>query len=215
MESRELDIDVAGCAAAHQALLATLDAMSEDQARAPSVLPGWTVGHVATHLARNAEAFTGMLLAANEGDVAHMYPGGFEQRESDINVGAVRGAPDLVADVRAGIWELEGTWANLSTRGWQGSGITPLGPIKIADIPFRRWREVVVHHGDLGLGYSWRAWPHDYVAIELVNMNAMWANKRPNGGSVPAQALDLEPNERLAWLMGRTVVEGLEPARIY
>ena len=59
--SRELDRDVEGCAGAHQRLLAGLEDLTDDQARRDSLLPGWTVGHVLTHLARNAEAFTRLL----------------------------------------------------------------------------------------------------------------------------------------------------------
>src|SRR5689334_7238099 len=83
---RELD----GAVAAHRALVDALDGLDDATARRPSLLPGWSVGHVLAHLARNAEGMTGMLAAAARGDVAAQYPGGAAQREGDIGAGAGR-----------------------------------------------------------------------------------------------------------------------------
>ena len=63
-ERRQLDTDVAGCAQSHQALLAELDGLAradEVSVTQASLLPDWTVGHVLTHLARNADAMAGMI----------------------------------------------------------------------------------------------------------------------------------------------------------
>ncbi len=72
MDARRLDRDVAGAAAAHQGLLAMLDeqlvADSLDGS-APSRLPGWTIGHVLTHLARNADSIVRVLVATEQGEV--------------------------------------------------------------------------------------------------------------------------------------------------
>ena len=69
--SRALDDDVAGCAAAHQRLLGDLDSVLETADVDPtqaSRLPGWTVGHVLTHLARNADALRNMIEGAAVGE---------------------------------------------------------------------------------------------------------------------------------------------------
>ena len=86
----------------------------DDQARQPSLLPDWTVGHVATHIARNAEGHLRMLRAALDGDVAAMYPGGRAQRSADIEAGAGRAAAELLADVMQTAAELERTWAEMT-----------------------------------------------------------------------------------------------------
>ena len=44
---------IALCPAAHARLLARANRLAEDQVRAPSRLPGWSVGHVLAHLARS------------------------------------------------------------------------------------------------------------------------------------------------------------------
>ena len=76
--------------AAHGALAASIDGLDDETARRPSLLPGWTVGHVLAHLARNADGMRGMLDGGGRGEVAAQYPGGAAQREADIAAGAGR-----------------------------------------------------------------------------------------------------------------------------
>ena len=54
-------------------------------------------------------------------------------------------------------------------RRWDGAGISVSGaPFPADDLPFRRWREVLVHHADLGdAGYTPSNWPAEYVDEEL------------------------------------------------
>jgi len=54
----------------HARLRATLAGLTDADARGPSLLPGWSVGHVLTHLARNADSLVRMLKAAARGDVS-------------------------------------------------------------------------------------------------------------------------------------------------
>jgi maleylpyruvate isomerase len=216
MDVSELDRTVAGCAASHQRLLEHLDGLTDAQARAPSLLPEWSVGHVLTHLARNAEGFLRMLAGASRGEVAEMYPAGLDGRQADIEAGAGRDAAALVADVRDTIYRLEGQWAGMSAEAWAGEGVGVFGPVPIADIPFRRWREVEVHHADLGLGYGPAQWPPEYVRLELQRLGMLWASRKPMGmTSLPEAALAAAPHERVAWMLGRQEIDGLGPAGIY
>ena len=51
-----------------------------------------------------------------------------------------------------------------------------------ADLPFRRWREVVVHHADLGdEGYTPAKWPSDYVREDLRMMEMRYSARQPMG----------------------------------
>ena len=61
-----LDVEVclSGVRDATAALLDGLRGLTDDEARRPSLLPGWTVGHVLTHLARNADGVRGMIEGA-------------------------------------------------------------------------------------------------------------------------------------------------------
>lgn len=216
-QARAIDRAVAGAAAAHQALLADLDGLLErgglddDVVRRPSLLAGWTVGHVLTHLARNADSHARILVAAGRGEVVDQYVGGFEGRTAEIEAGAARAAAEQVADVRSSIWTLEAAWATCPPEGWAGYGRGSRGDrIPVADLAFRRWREVVVHHGDLGLGYGWSDWPSDYVRLELDRRVMAWQARMGMGLTTLAPAvLALDPRERLAWLLGRHHVPGL------
>lgn len=211
----DLDRDLAGAARAHRAVIATLQDLTDEQAGKPSLLPGWTVGHVATHIARNADGYIRMLEAAGRGEIARMYPGGREQREHDIEAGSGRSAHDLVADVSATAAALEATWAVTSKDAWSGRGETIAGELTVSDLLFIRWREVAVHHADLGLGYTWADWDAEYVRLDLVRLSMLWASRRPMGmADLPPQVQSVQPHQRVAWLLGRTEIDGLGPAGI-
>ena len=48
-------------------LVRSVDAMTDDQWRQPSLLPGWTRAHVVAHLTLNAEGLSGALEGVHEG----------------------------------------------------------------------------------------------------------------------------------------------------
>ncbi len=211
----DLDRDIAGAARAHVAVIAALQDLGDDQVRQPSLLPGWTVGHVATHIARNAEGHLRMLEAARLGEVGVMYPGGREQRSRDIEAGSGRTAQELTADVTVTAAAIEAVWSTMSKEGWSGRGDMVGGDVIMSDLPFIRWREVAVHHSDLGIGYTWADWDPEYVRLELVRLTMQWASRKPMGMTeLPPTALAVSPHQRVAWLLGRTEIEGLAPAGI-
>ena len=215
-----IERDIRGATTAHGNLVTMLQSLTDGEARSPSLLPDWTVGHVLTHIARNADGFVLMTEAANRGEVGAQYPGGFEQRNADIETGSGRSAAELIADVTAACVRLEAAWAATTATGWEGTGQSPVGPMQINALPFRRWRETIVHHADCGLtgdkSFSWRDWPTDYVRLELEQMTMLYASRKPMGlTSLPAEALAVDDRHRLAWLMGRAVIDGLAHAGIY
>lgn len=209
--ARQIDADVAGCAAAHQRLLDGLADLTDDQVVQPSLLPGWTVGHVLTHLARNADGVIAMVEGACRGEIAEQYPGGIERRARDIEDGAGRSARALVADVRSSIYRVEAAWTSCTAQGWQGVGRGVIaGDIPVAQMPRRRWREVAIHHVDLGLGFTSADWSADFVRSELAHQVLTWKSRRPMGMTdLPPQALALAPHDRLAWFVGRLSIEGV------
>ena len=185
---------VAGCRAAHRRLFATTRAIDEATARQPSRLPGWTVAHVLTHLARNADSHVRILLAAERGEVVEQYAGGVEQRAADIEAGAGRPRDALVTDVGQAALDLETVWAEITADGWAGHGLSRGRTRPARELPFLRWREVELHHVDLGLGYEPTDWPEDYVAREL----RLAVDRLPDRVADPADRRRL-----LAWLVGR------------
>jgi maleylpyruvate isomerase len=211
----DLDRDLAGAAKAHDVVIAALQDLTDEQARQPSLLPGWSVGHVVTHIARNAEGHVRMLEAASRGEVGTMYPGGLDQRTRDIEAGAGRPAAELAADVTASTAQIEAVWAELPDKAWAGRGLTIAGESVMSDLVFIRWREVTVHHADLGLGYSWLDWDAEYVRLELARLTMLWASRKPMGMTdLPPQAMAVTPHQRVAWMLGRAEIEGLAAAGI-
>lgn len=214
---RDLDRDVAMAAGAHQRLLAVLDELVAADAfdvAAPSRLPGWTKGHVLTHVARGGDGHARILVGAAEGQVVTQYEGGPEGRAAEIESGASRPARQQLDDLRRSIWRLESLWA---TTTWEGRGIAPSGAeIPLRELPFLRTREVAIHHVDLDVGDEFEDLPSEYVRLELRRMEMLWRASRPMGLTpLPAAALTLPPPARLAWLTGRRSVEGLDPAGIF
>ena len=199
-----LEEDRLGCQAAHARLLQTVAAVTDADVRRPSLLPGWTVGHVLAHLARNADSHVRMLEAAARGEVAGQYPGGNEQRAADIAAGATRTAQELAEDVAESMMRLEATWRRTPEAAWaHGIGRVASGDEwPLADLPFYRWREVEIHHADLGLGFGWADWSDAYVDAELPRALAGLPGRLAPG--VDTAFVDAVPQRRLlAWLVGR------------
>ena len=186
--------------------------LTDVQARQPSLLPGWTVGHVLAHVARNADGMRNMVEGAAVGEVRAQYPGGAEQRSGDIEAGAGRPAAELVADVDETGAALVAAFVALDAAGWARSGTSFGNVVPITQVPRRRRREVLIHHADLGFGYTWAQWPEEFVRDELRAQTMEWASRKPMGlTGLPAAALAVPDAQRLAWLLGRAEIEGLGP----
>ncbi|HEV3353003.1 MAG TPA: maleylpyruvate isomerase N-terminal domain-containing protein, partial [Acidimicrobiales bacterium] len=84
--------DIEAVADAHRRLIERIRDLSDDEARKPSLLPDWSVGHVLTHLARNADSHVRRADAAVAGVVVDQYPGGYDSRAAEIEAGASRPA---------------------------------------------------------------------------------------------------------------------------
>jgi maleylpyruvate isomerase len=211
------DVWIAVATSEHRRLLDGLDerlAAGTLDVSAASLLPDWTIGHVITHVTHSGDGHLRMLDAAASGVVGQQYPGGREQRNSGIEQGATRTASEQLDDLHRSIAALEARWASMPD--WSGTGASMGGEVAVADLPFLRIREVAIHHADLGLGYTFDDLPDAYLRDELRRMEMLWAARQPMGmTSLPAGALDAPPAQRLAWLMGRGAIAGLDPAAIY
>ncbi len=190
---------LAGCRASHARLLDTVAGLDEAGVRGPSRLEGWTVGHVLTHLARNADSHTRMLRAALQGEAVEQYAGGGQERAGAIEGGADRPVAELRTDVVRSTTELEAAWAAMTPHAWDGHGLSRGRPWPCRTLPFFRWREVEVHHVDAGTGYDPADWPDEYVRRELPRLLS----------TVPGRLTD-GPQRRqfLAWLTGRAASPG-------
>jgi maleylpyruvate isomerase len=191
---------VLGCIEAHGRLTERLELIDDVVIARPSRLPGWTIGHVLTHLARNADSLADVLEAAADGHSVPQYPGGLEQRAGDIEEGATRSAAACANDVRRAAKRIEAVFAELPDRVWDAFGVGFHGePSPCRTIPFRRWTEVEFHHVDLGLGYEPENWPAEFVSLALVDT----LNDLPPRIVAAGQRASM-----LAWLAGRSDAPG-------
>jgi maleylpyruvate isomerase len=145
------------------------DGWSDAEVRAPSLLPGWTRGHVLAHIARNADGITRTLTGALRGERLARYPGGREGCTADIEAGAGRPLAEQLADVRESADRLDRAFAAVADAdGWAlPTEDRPAGEYVVA-----RWTEVEVHRVDLGGGYGADQWPAAFVGRLLPELAA-------------------------------------------
>jgi maleylpyruvate isomerase len=181
-------------------LFATIEQIDDALAARPSLLPGWSIAHVLTHLARNADSFVRVLAGAAEGLEVRQYPGGSAERTRDIEQGAKRQASEILDDVRDSARRLDAAWIDTPLVVWQRQGLRGDGsPLPCRFLPMSRWREVEVHHADLGLGYGVSDWPAEFVSADL----PFALDRLPERIEDPRQRAAL-----LAWVYGRVAEPG-------
>ncbi|MFG1864933.1 maleylpyruvate isomerase N-terminal domain-containing protein [Microbispora bryophytorum] len=213
-------------AEATERLLATAARLTDEDLRAPSLLPGWTRGHVLAHVARNADSYVNLLTWARTGVRTPQYASA-QAREAGIEAGAGRRPGEQLADLRDSAERFAAAAGRMPAEAWTApvSGMNP--PDHPAwYVPIRRLREVEVHHADLGAGYGWADWPETYVRRELYDTMLWLGDECPVGevvaldpgtgrvlrtwtGLSDGPAVEGTPRELLAWLAGRTDGAGL------
>jgi maleylpyruvate isomerase len=204
-------------------LLASAGALTDTGVREPSLLPGWTRGHVLTHIARNADGLGNLLRWARTGITTPMYASR-EARQADIEAGAGRSAADLAADVQATAIAFAAEAASLPDEAWtaQVQGLTG-PPIPGRSVLDWRLRELEIHHVDLAVGYRPGDWPGEFVTASLPGVAGEFAGRedtpscllQPDGSGLGPFQIGPEqttgqpvlvrgsPASLLAWLIGR------------
>ena len=202
-----VDRDIDALDESHQRLTDDLRAMTDVDPATPTALPGWTVGHVMTHIARNADSTIRMLAGLSQ------YWKGVESRGADIELGASRPWDELVDDVA--ITSEAVTRQIRDVTDWSGTVQATTAVRPKATLPQMRRREVEIHRVDLGMGYGFADLPDDFVAFESRRLTMLWQARQPMGlTALPDAVLTLPERERLAWLFGRRALEGVEPAGV-
>ena len=193
------EVDIARVADAHVRLVAAIAALDDDDVRRPSLLPGWTVGHVLAHLARNADSHVQRAEAAVRGEVVDQYAGGDAGREAEIDDGSRRPAAEIIEDVRSSARAVDHAWAAVPAEAWVGRSRDATGRERpLFELPSRRWQEVEVHAVDVGV-VSHRDWPTDFVLEWLPRTRERMWSQAP---AIAAVSFD-DPHDELAWLYGR------------
>ncbi|RAY11859.1 hypothetical protein DPM19_28205 [Actinomadura craniellae] len=148
-------------------LVTTLRGLADADMRAPSALPGWSRGHLATHIARNADSLWNLLEWARTGTEIAQYPSP-AARNADIESGAGRPAAALADDVEESAARLAGQVRALPEDAWHAPVQALAGWSHPAWFTvYRRWQEVEAHHVDLAAGHRVADWSGPYVRWAL------------------------------------------------
>lgn len=197
-----------------------LDGLTDDLVRAPSVLPGWTRGHVLAHLTGLGSAIARQAEYTRVGERVDFYDGGQAGRTADIEASAGRSAAVHSREVRTAALRVEAAFAAQTEDSW--SHPTGSRGRTVAQLAESWWRELAIHLTDLDLGVGYAVWTPDlldhlagYLAgrvpqgtrLELIPVDGVagpWdlGDQAVNPTVVRGTAADL-----VAWLAGR-VPEG-------
>ncbi|SDG90686.1 maleylpyruvate isomerase [Lentzea fradiae] len=207
-------------------LYEVVEELDESAVRGDSLLPGWSRGHVITHLARNADALVNLLTWARTG-VEHQAYTSRTDRDADIEEGAHRLLQVIRADLDSACQRFDTACRELPAHAWRAEVSAPKGqPIPAAKVPLLRLREIWIHLIDLDAGIGFDDLPADFVreflddaveqfagrvdpfAIEVTLPDGTqrgWTVNGPDSrGSVSGSASAV-----LGWLTGRTDGSGL------
>ena len=207
-------------AAATARLQETVSRLDDGQAREASLLPGWSRGHLLSHIARNADSLRNLLIWARTGVVTPQYRDAAE-RDEGIAAGAGRPAADLLADLAASAAALDSEAASLPDTAWSAQ----VAGLRGAPHPawytlWRRLSEVEIHHADLGAGYGPGHWPPDFATyclrraaggftgpdapVAMLSCTDVPLRVRiGEPGAEPADTISGPVRSLLAWLIGR------------
>lgn len=139
---------------ATQRLLGDTISLSERAWQEPGRLPGWTRAHVATHLARNADAFVRAIDSVLTGRRGLMYDSD-DDRELAIERGSERSGLELQIDLDTSAGNLRERLDLLdSVPGRLTVELSPGTFLRSDLLPLARLYEVIIHHVDLDCGFE-------------------------------------------------------------
>ncbi|MGH3239226.1 MAG: maleylpyruvate isomerase family mycothiol-dependent enzyme, partial [Spirillospora sp.] len=193
-------------------IIGTLSGLGDEDMRAPSGLPGWSRGHVATHIARNADSLWNLLEWARTGVEIPQYPS-VDVRNAELEAGAGRGGAELVEDVRATAARLAEQARTLPDDAWNAQVKVIMGwSLPAWYVLFRRWHEVEAHHVDLAAGYGPADWPETYVrwalGSTLTDVAAAPEKRRGDLNGHRITATDSGESADLGWAPGGPEASG-------
>lgn len=219
-----IETQLAAVTAATTRLLATVDTLDDAALPEPSLLPGWTRGHVLAHLSRNADSLVNLLLWAHTGIETPQYANA-ALRAADIEAGAPRPLAEQRTDLVESADRLLGLAKALPVEKWNAEVRTRHGrAIPASRVPWMRLLEVEIHHVDLAAGYTPDDWSADFVNTLLPEITTSLSPSAEEafavhaadtgfeavvGSGAPNRTLTAPASRLLAWLTGRGKGEDL------
>jgi maleylpyruvate isomerase len=193
--TRTLEDSLAWAARGDELVLKATAGLTDDDLRAPSTLPGWSVGNLVAHVAANADALLNLVTWAMTGVETPMYASPDERAEG-IAKGDKISAAEAKAWLGASTARLAEGFASLTDAEWAHEVRTAQGrTVPATVVPFLRSREGMVHAVDLDRGVTFADLPESFLDALIEDILA----KRGNVTDLPAG-----PKPDLAaWLAGR------------
>ncbi|NYE93812.1 maleylpyruvate isomerase [Psychromicrobium silvestre] len=133
-----------------------LEAHSDDEIREASALPAWTRAQVYAHLRGISAAMARQLEYAARGELIELYDGGMDGRNADIARLAALEQPELLTAVQEAFGSLAAAIDALSDADLGARVSYREG--NVSDALEALWRELVIHHTDLLIGFTSAAW---------------------------------------------------------
>ncbi|GAA3447484.1 maleylpyruvate isomerase family mycothiol-dependent enzyme [Planomonospora venezuelensis] len=191
-------------------LLSTVAGLSDADLAEPSRLPGWTRGHLITHVARNADSLVNLVDWARTGVETPQYPS-VAARDADIAAGASRPVKEQLADLEESSARLAAAFRDMPAAAWSAmvSGMQP-PPHPAWYLLVRRVRETEIHHVDLGAGYDCSDWPEPFVRRELHDAMVSWSRELSTVSEIVVEEVKDGDKHRQVWrdLGSGPVVQG-------
>ncbi|MFI6767707.1 maleylpyruvate isomerase family mycothiol-dependent enzyme [Streptomyces sp. NPDC050355] len=202
--------DVAAVRQATERLLVSVSKLDDTAIGEPSLLPGWTRGHVLAHLARNADALVNLLTWARTDVPAPMYASA-RARDADIERDADRPLAAHLVDLKESAERFDAAVDGLPEERRSYEVEMRNGVVERADrLPLRRLAEVELHHLDLGVGHTLDQLPPGFVDGYLAFLATIKFAGHPD-----LPALELRTDDGRRWRTGRTAATpGTEAAPV-
>ncbi|WP_134773066.1 maleylpyruvate isomerase family mycothiol-dependent enzyme [Ornithinimicrobium flavum] len=135
-------------------LLRTCRGLAAADAHRDTLCEGWDAAHLLSHVARNAEALSNLVLWAQDGVEREAYTSP-EQREADIEAGAALPWDRIVEDVEVTAARFRELAQSLTGPAGDAEVRTRTGNVvRGHQVISMRINEVVLHHVDLAAGHD-------------------------------------------------------------
>jgi maleylpyruvate isomerase len=192
--SHTLDDTLRWMSTGHALLEGTLAGLTDEDVKARSTLPDWTVGQLLAHVAGNAEALSNLVTWARTGVETPMYASP-QERDAGIAKGLALSAAELQAWVSGSAAALADGLRELTAEQWDTKVTTVQGrTLPATEIPWLRSREALVHAVDLGRGTTFADLPEGFLDALIADILLKRGDIALPEGPTPEVA---------AWLAGR------------
>jgi maleylpyruvate isomerase len=158
-------------------LLRLIARLDQQQLAQPSLLPGWTRGHILAHVGYNARALSRLLKWARTGQELPMYSSP-EQRHDEIEYGATLSIYALRSLIAHSDVALSTAWRTLPPDRWSFPVRTAQGrTVSVSETAWMRAREVWIHAVDLNTAGSFSDFPPAFTDALIGDVIQTWRRR--------------------------------------